>query len=206
MGQRPARQMSLIARPRILVTGFGPFPGVPENPTADMVRSLPRRLMGLKVHYRVLPVSWSRSSVHLSRAIDLVVPHLVLMCGVSNQESCARLEMHALNRLDGRPDDGGELLLPGPINPVRPMSHKRPCHWPVEDLVKALRGKGHDALCSKDPGRYLCNHTFYSAFDAPAPAGIGFLHVAPGPFTGRKDPRRRLLADLIHALDLWLRT
>ena len=198
--------MSLIARPRILVTGFGPFPGMPENPTSEIVRSLPRRLMGLKVHYRVLPVSWQHSSEHLNRAVDLVVPHLVLMLGVSNQESCARLEMQAYNRLDGRPDDAGNLLLPGPIDPTKPMTHKRVCHWPTEEMVKMLRAKGHDAAVSDDPGRYLCNHTFYSAFDAPAPAGVGFLHVAAGAFTGRKDPRRRLLSDLIRALDLWLRT
>ncbi len=206
MGQKAPRQMSLIARPRILITGFGAFPGMPDNPTSDLVRSLPRRLMGLKVHYRVLPVSWEHSAEHLSRAIDLVVPHLVLLCGVSHQESCVHLEMQAWNRLDGRPDASGELRLPGPIDPTRPMTHVRTCHWPIEDFVKGLRSKGHDAKSSKDPGRYLCNHTFYSAFDMPAPAGVGFLHIAPGPFTGRKDPRRQALGDLVRTLDLWLRT
>ena len=46
--------MSLIARPRILVTGFGPFPGMPENPTSEIVRSLPRRLMGLMMWLTLL--------------------------------------------------------------------------------------------------------------------------------------------------------
>ena len=199
------QQLSLIARPRILVTGFGSFPGVPENPTADLVRSLPRRIMGLKVHRRVLPVSWARSSEVLERAVDRVVPHLVLMLGVATQEATGRLETRALNRLDGRPDSDGDLLLPGPIVPTRDLEHARNCHWPIDEFIKSLHVKGHRIVSSENAGRYLCNHTYYKAFDVPASAGVGFLHVAPGTYQDRCDPRRQLLVDLIRALDLWLR-
>ena len=206
MSEASGRQLSLIARPRILVTGFGPFPGVPTNPTAELVCSLPRRIMGLKVHRRVLPVSWERSSQVLARAVDRVVPHLVLMLGVATQEATGRLETRALNRLDGRPDADGALMLPGPIVPTRKLEHALTCHWPIDDFVKSLHVKGHHIVSSDNAGRYLCNHTYYSAFDCPASAGVGFLHVAPGVFTDRHDPRRKLLVDLIRTLDLWLRT
>ena len=170
MARQSERQLSLIARPRILVTGFGPFPGMPENPTADLVRSLPRRLMGLKVHRRVLPVSWARSPEHLQRAVDQVVPHLALMLGVAGQDQTGRLETQALNRMDGRPDADGALLLPGPIEPKRRMEHALKCHWPTEQLVDALRARNHDLVCSEDAGRYLCNYTYYRAFSTPLPA------------------------------------
>ena len=205
MSDASGRQLSLIARPRILVTGFGSFPGVPENPTTDLVCSLPRRIMGLKVHRRVLPVSWERSSQVLTRAVDRVVPHLVLMLGVATQEATGRLETRACNRLDGRPDGDGALMLPGPIVPTRVIEHTLNCHWPIDEFVKALHVKGHHIVSSTNAGRYLCNHTYYNAFSCPASAGVGFLHVSPGAWTGRYDPRRKLLIDLIRALDLWLR-
>ena len=31
-----------MKRPRLLVTGFGPFPGMPDNPTAEIVAFLER--------------------------------------------------------------------------------------------------------------------------------------------------------------------
>jgi pyroglutamyl-peptidase len=198
--------MSLLARPRILVSGFGAFPGMPENPTSDLVRSLPRRLMGLKVHRRVFPVSWERSPKQVQRSVETVVPHLLLMLGVARQDCTGRLELQATNRLDGRPDGDGQLLLPGPIVPIRPMSHTLNCHWPCEDLVQKMRRRGHDLELSKDAGRYLCNRSYYGAFEAPTTAGVGFLHVAPGAYSGLSDPRRKLVCDLIRALDLWLRT
>jgi pyroglutamyl-peptidase len=162
--------------------------------------------MGLKVHRRVLPVTWERAAPALARGVDQVVPHLVLMLGVATQDMTGRLENRAFNRLDGRPDAEGALMLPGPIVPTRPMDHSRSCHWPIEQLVKSLHLRGHQLTESNNAGRYLCNHTYYNAFDCPAPAGVGFLHVAPGPLENRHDPRRRLILDLIRALDLWLRT
>lgn len=206
MSEASARQLNLIARPRILVTGFDVFPGVPDNPSARLARSLPCRIMGLKVHRRVLPVSWARSTPMLARAVDRVVPHFVLMLGVAQQEATGRLETQALNRLDGRPDGDGELLLPGPIAPTRGMDHALRCHWPIDQIVRTLHVKGHHIERSDDAGRYLCNHTYYNAFDVPASAGVGFLHIRSGAYQGVNDPRRRLLLDVIRALDLWLRT
>ena len=190
-------------RPRILVTGFGPFPGVPDNPTGGLVRSLPSHLLGLKVHRWVLPVSWQRGPEHLARAVDRVVPHLVLMLGVGRANA---LELQAYNRMDGRPDVDDELRLPGPIMPTRATDHALRCGWPVPELVGQMRGRGHELVVSRDAGRYLCNACFYRSFELPATAGSGFLHVAPGPYQGLSDPRRLLLTDLIRALDLWLRT
>ncbi len=190
---------------RILVCGFGAFPGVTDNPTTDLVRSLPWRLGGFNVHRWVLPVSWQDSSAWLRRRVRAVSPHLLLLTGVGSREGCAQLESGADNRQNGQPDVQGDMLLPGPIDPRRKLTHRKSCPWPVGDLVEGLQRRGHLVEESSDAGSYLCNHTLYQALDLGVPAGTGFLHVRGGGYEGLGDPRRLAMMELIRSLHLVLR-
>lgn len=190
---------------RILVCGFGPFPGVEKNPTTDLVRSLPWRLADFNVHRWVLPVSWRDSGPWLRRRVAAVQPHMLLLTGVGSREGCGQVERAATNELDGKPDARGQMLLPGPIDPRSPRKHRKSCPWPVEDLVEGLVRKAHQVYASEDAGKYLCNHTLYAALDIELEAGSGFLHLRGGGYEGLYDPRRKLLIDLIKSLHIILR-
>ena len=190
---------------RILVCGFGPFPGVPDNPTTALVRSLPWRLGGFNVHRWVLPVSWQQSGAWLRRRVQSVSPDLLLLTGVGSQAGTAQLETGATNRQDGRPDAFGDMLLPGPIDPRQKLGHRKNCPWPISDLVEGLQRRGHHVQASDDAGAYLCNHTLFHALDLPIPADSGFFQVRGGGYEGLADPRRLALMDLIRSLHLVLR-
>ena len=56
---------------RILVTGFGAFPGAPRNPSAEIVRRFARERdvfarLGIEVETRVLPVVFGAAPVETS--------------------------------------------------------------------------------------------------------------------------------------------
>ncbi|MBN8921382.1 MAG: hypothetical protein J0H62_12185, partial [Rhizobiales bacterium] len=59
---------------RILVTGFGPFPGAPRNPTQALVARLARLrrpvLADVAVIDHIFPVSYGAVDLQLRRAIE----------------------------------------------------------------------------------------------------------------------------------------
>ena len=67
-----------MARPRVLITGFGPFPGVPDNPSSWLAEALAAGAAAqadAELHARVLPTEWQAVTFmpDLYAAADLVV-------------------------------------------------------------------------------------------------------------------------------------
>ena len=54
-----------MARPRVLVTGFGPFPGIAENPSAWLAETLAAEppMLDAELHTRVLPTAWQAAEL-----------------------------------------------------------------------------------------------------------------------------------------------
>ncbi len=54
-----------MARPRVLVTGFGPFPGVAENPSAWLAETLAAEPPNFdaEFHARVVPTAWQAAEL-----------------------------------------------------------------------------------------------------------------------------------------------
>ena len=85
----------------VLVTGFGPFPGAPVNPTGALVRGLVKLRRPALADVRLVPHVFETSY----RAVDRDLPHLirkvqpdaVLMFGLSGKASCLRVETRARN-------------------------------------------------------------------------------------------------------------
>jgi pyroglutamyl-peptidase len=180
---------------RLLVTGFGSFPGVDENPTAALVRSLPRTIDGNRVHRLVLPVSWGRTEPCLRRRVVALRPDIVLLTGVANQAAPGRLESGAINWQDGRPDADRQSFPARPIDARRPKSTRVLCAWPVAELCRQLSASG--LVASDNAGSYLCNRSLFCALELDPPEGAGFVHLASGVYRGVSDPRRQLLVSLI---------
>ncbi|MCB9683688.1 MAG: hypothetical protein H6735_01445 [Alphaproteobacteria bacterium] len=165
---------------RVLVTGFGPFPGVPDNPSGRLARSVDgARLGGALVTGIELPVHWTEGpegAVRVARELDAA---LVVGLGVAVGRAGVHVERRAVRVEVGRPDARGDVVarLSGPPEVRATLDTRR--------LAHAL-----GARLSDDAGRYVCNAWLYrvaSALEVP----VGFVHL---PAEGLA--RHRLLSGL----------
>lgn len=177
---------------RILVTGFGPFPGAPRNPTQALVARLARLrrpvLADVAVIGHVFPVSYSAVDLQLPDLLARHRPHALLMFGLAARTPHLRIETRARNTLTTRwPDRDGRYNTHGAIVAGAEAMEFGP-H--TRRLLRVAQTSGVEAKLSRDAGSYLCNYLCWRALEA-APAGTGprlaaFVHVppvAPGPAT-----------------------
>lgn len=91
--------------PLVLVTGFGSFEEIDDNPSAGVARSLATAPpAGLEVRSTVLPVSFQRAPAAVDALIEELhprVPDLLVGLGVDSKGSGYRLELFARGRLKG---------------------------------------------------------------------------------------------------------
>src|SRR6185369_17274354 len=104
---------------RILVTGFGKFPGVAVNTSELVVSRFASHAPAWPfdaMRFAVLPTRYAEAEVLMRELMGEVRPDRVLLLGVADTPSTARLERFALNIDDGAsPDEGGELRKGVPI-------------------------------------------------------------------------------------------
>lgn len=185
--------LRLSDRPlRILVTGFGPFPGAPRNPTQALVARLTglRRpvLADVAVIGHVFPVSYSAVDLQLPDLLARHRPHALLMFGLAARTPHLRIETRARNTLTTRwPDRDGRYNTHGAIVPGADAMAFGP-H--TNRLLRAAQASGVEVKLSRDAGSYLCNYLCWRALEAAkartGPRLAAFVHVppvAPGPAT-----------------------
>lgn len=172
---------------RLLVTGFGPFPGMAENPSAAIARRVaasPRwRRLGVEAEALVLPTAYAALEGMLAPALRAGFD-AVLMIGVAGRARTVRVERRADNRASILlPDAGGRrrtafAFVPGEGSRRSTVAAGRVLH----------RLRRHSVPCasSQDAGRYLCNASYFAALAEPAP--VVFLHIPKPP--PRRPPRR----------------
>ncbi len=169
---------------RLLVTGFGPFPGVPHNPTESLVASLDGRRAGeLRVDGRMLDVSFAGGASQLSAWLA-GRPEAVLMFGVARGAVEVRVESQAVNRAQADvPDVEGRVAGGGPVDAAMAVDHVLRSVVDVEALAATLRTSGVPARVSDDAGRYVCNamylHALTWAATSDPPVPCVFVHVPP---------------------------
>jgi pyroglutamyl-peptidase len=192
---------------RVLLTGFGPFPGMPHNPAETIVRRLATsralRTLPARVETLVLDTVWSRLDA-LAARIETVRPDIVVMVGVQRRDGAVRLERvaraHATTRI---PDHAGRHA-PAHFAADGP-GHMR-SRLRVTGLAAALRRAAAPVRVSEDAGRYLCNAALRTALAARVPgrppAQAVFVHVPPPrPARGhRLADLERLVIDVLQAL------
>ena len=169
--------------PTILVTGFGPFPGAPFNPTGPLVRRLARLrrpvLAGVTIVPHIFPTSYAAVDRDLPRLIAKHRPDALLMLGLATRTRTLRIETRARNSLALLPDAGGTSLRRPTIAPGQTAMLPMPA--PARRLLAAIRTTGVPAMLSRDAGRYLCNYLCWRAAEAAAktrrPKLAVFVHV-----------------------------
>ncbi|MBT3071041.1 hypothetical protein KKP04_09180 [Rhodomicrobium sp. Az07] len=166
---------------RVLVTGFGPFPGVPRNASETLVHNLALRAEpcteGIALSTAVLPVCWATAHEAETAAVAAFAPDAVLHFGVSRRAAVFEIESRAVNICGQRPDAHGR------ISPLAPLVRAgapllTPTLAPLH-LIRALRRANVPVQLSRNAGRYLCNALFYRSLAREGDGGplAAFIHM-----------------------------
>jgi len=168
---------------RILVTGFGPFPGSPFNPTMKLVERLVllRRpaFDEVELFSHIFHVTYATVDRELPRLLKEHRPHALLSFGLADRTSHLRVETRARNAITTIvPDADGTRMRKGSIAEDADAMMFGP-H--TAKLLRAALGTGIDARASRDAGAYLCNYLSWRAIKATqqekGPHLAAFIHV-----------------------------
>ena len=182
----------------ILLTGFGPFPGAPYNPTGPLVMALARRrhpaLANVRRVAHIFQVSYEAVDRELPALLKRERPAALIMFGLAKRATQVRVEMRARNAITRMvPDVSGQIPLAATILPGAPPTV--PLRTPAQRLLSAARATGVPVALSRDAGRYLCNYLCWRAAEAAgtgAPRLVAFVHV-PAVHRPHSGPRRTSL-------------
>ena len=177
----------------ILITGFGPFPGAPSNPTMPLVKRLTelRRPAFDNVQFasHIFHVTYATVDRELPQLLAKFRPQALLMFGLAGRTAHVRIETRARNAVttlfpDADRNRSRKVSIAGDADArlFGPHSAK---------LLRAARGTGIDARASRDAGSYLCNYLSWRAIEA-VDQGDGlhlasFVHI---PLLARDDTSR----------------
>jgi pyroglutamyl-peptidase len=180
----------------VLVTGFGPFPGAPFNPTGPIVTALLRRrrpaLANVRLLGHVFRTSYAAVDAELPGLIARHRPQVLLMFGLAARTPYIRVETRARNRRSLLfADVAGQLPAMATIRPGARAT--LPGRAPFARLLTAARAARVPVRLSCDAGRYLCNYSYRQAIELePAVPRVVFVHVPKvrrGPIARRPGTR-----------------
>lgn len=191
---------------RVLIAGFGPFPGAPVNPSAQLAKALARRrrpaLVDIERKVHVFATAYAAVDRDLPK-LFAAKPDIVLMFGLAGRRHELCIETRARNAVSLLfPDAGGRRPLRGDIAAGAPRT--RGGKAPMARLLHAARSARVPARLSRDAGRYLCNYAYWRALERAHPAGplVQFVHIPPsGPAWQRTLRRRRMSPSLPRMVD-----
>ncbi len=170
---------------RILVTGFGPFPGAPYNPTQALVARLTKlrrpAWSDVELLSHIFPVTYKAVDRELPLALAEHQPHAMLMFGLASRTGYIRVEARARNAVtmlwpdasqarsrNGSIESGADAKMFGPH---------------TQKLLRAAKATGLNARASRDAGSYLCNYLSWRAIEAVesgnGPRLAAFVHIPP---------------------------
>ncbi|MCP1908362.1 pyroglutamyl-peptidase [Bradyrhizobium elkanii] len=184
----------MSGRLRILVTGFGWFPGAPFNPTMPLVKRLTalRRpaFDDVALTSHIFDVTYAAVDRELPELIAEHRPQALLMFGLAGRTGYLRIESRARNAVTTRfPDAGRQHARKGSIEGGADARMFGP-H--TEKLLRAALATGIDARASRDAGSYLCNYLSWRAIEAVNGDNdlrlAQFVHVPPLAHDGTAAP------------------
>jgi pyroglutamyl-peptidase len=193
---------------RVAFTGFGAFPGVPDNPSARLIEALRASpdpaFAGCS--FDVLEVAYAAVGPALGRILARN-PRALVMTGYSRQASALQLECAATDlREPARADAAG-------FAPSERASAITSLACPNVDfaaLREALAVAGIAAELSHDAGSYVCNHLLFSALnrlaDTQTPALLVHLPAIEGTPLARTSAATLSLGAMTEAMALISRT
>lgn len=187
------------ARHTILLTGFGPFPGIVDNASAHLVRRLARHarraLPDDRVTAAILPVDWLRAPRAISALHRRLNPTLALHFGVASNTTGFRLERIAANTCRSAPDAANAL--PSARLLIANVCESYRATVDTARIIAAVAAKGYPIEYSDDAGGYLCNAVLFHSLSEAQSRGdrcrVGFVHI-PADLSGSELTRGSALA------------
>ena len=192
-------------RLRILITGFGPFPGAPHNPTMPLVDRLLRlrrpAFDDVERSSHIFHVTYATVDRELPLLLEKHRPHALFMFGLAARTPYLRVETRARNAVTTTwPDADGTRIGKGSIADSAGAMMFGP-H--TAKLLRAALATGIDARASRDAGAYLCNYLCWRAIEATrrddGPRLAAFIHIPPLARDGMARPGRISLEELVDA-------
>src|SRR3954470_3976812 len=184
---------------RILISGLGPFPGAPFNPTQPLVARLSRlrrpAFDDVELSADMFPVTYKGGDRDLPELLAARRPQALLMFGLAGRTQHLRVETRARNAVTTLwPDADHTRARKRSIDQGRAAIMFGP-H--TARLLRAALSTGIDARSSRDAGSYLCNYLSWRAIEAAADnnalGAAAFVHVpliARGAMSARRGAPR----------------
>lgn len=179
---------------RVLLTGFGPFPGAPLNPSGGLAKVLARRrrpaFADIVRTAHVFATTYACVDHDLPE-LFAQKPDIVLMfglAGLAGRMRQLRIETRARNAVSVLfPDASGyrpqfRVIAAGAAAALRGGA-------PFPRLLGAVRNSAVPARLSRNAGNYLCNYAYWRALQHAQGSRtlVTFVHIPPVAL----NPRRR---------------
>lgn len=162
---------------RVLITGFGPFPGQPTNPTMRLARHAGRaqrlRFAGVERVVRLLPTTWAMLD-GVPALLAETKPDAVLMFGVAGRRRKVTPELRAMNhQMALKPDADGRFA--GARSRIAGAPFAWRASFDARRLQVVIQRAGVSCGLSQNAGGYLCNALSWHVLSSGLPAI--FVHV-----------------------------
>ena len=165
------------------MTGFGPFPGAPSNPSRALVERLSRirrpALDNVTIASHVFATRYAAIDRDFRALIATHDPDIILMFGLAARTRHVRIETRARNLMSFFPDAGG--FVPAARIIAAGADDRRLTPSLGIRLRLAARLYGVKAEFSRDAGRYVCNYAFWRALEIDAGGNrkrtAAFIHI-----------------------------
>ncbi|MEP6756042.1 MAG: hypothetical protein ABJA67_11130 [Chthonomonadales bacterium] len=167
----------------MLITGFGSFMNVSDNPSGRIARALSTHFADRhEVSLLELPVSYSEVQKLLSGALHVSQWDVVVLLGVAGRSRKIRMERVARNQVDQTlKGSDGKLSAHSVIMEGSP--DRLTTNVPIDALLPPQDALRNSFRISTDAGQYLCNYAYYLALQASLAENSEcwtiFIHIPP---------------------------
>ena len=168
---------------RVVLAGFGSFPGVPFNPSATLVQALARRrrpaFADVIISTHVFATRYAAVDRDLAK-FAAQKRDLILIFGVAARRRYLSIETRARNAQSVlHPDASGHRPARATIARGEPRALRGTA--PFRRILGAVRPSGFPARLSRDAGRYLCNYAYWRALERARETAmlVQFIHIPP---------------------------
>ena len=165
--------------PKILLTGFGPFPNMPINPCVEIVHWIQdwAESQSFEICTAILDVTYQGAFDQVQRLVIEFGAQMIVHIGVSSRNDAIHLEHSAINcRNASIPDVQGRRCINEAINIEYSLTTRIRTTLDILTLQRDLSQWGHPVAVSHDAGQYVCNSLYWQSlhyFDIP----VLFVHV-----------------------------
>ena len=175
---------------KILITCFGPFPGMRVNPTAQLLRALMRsgaarfERLGVTLAAHALPTVFAAIKPELEALMKAERPDAALHLGVAGNRKKISVEAYGRNVITVLRTDA--LRQRAPRRALADGPARITSTFAARQIESAVRRRAIPVHVSPSAGDYVCNQTLYLSLRGASRkcAQIGFIHI-PRPRAAR---------------------